>query len=89
MDDISESAPRGVEGSDIYSTAIRRLHISVLPGTLPCRTKEKETIIAYLRDGIMKQGHVRPLYISGMPGTGIYLYICYECTSCKLKGFNQ
>lgn len=63
--DADPSAP-----SDIYTTAIRRLHVSVLPDTLPCRTEQKEKIMAYLRDGIAKGGNVRPLYISGMPGTG-------------------
>ena len=43
---------------------------TVLPDTLPCRTEQKEKIMAYLRDGIAKGGNVRPLYISGMPGTG-------------------
>lgn len=54
----------------VYSKAIRRLHVSVLPENLPCRTLEKEKIMSYLRDGILRGGHVRPLYISGMPGSG-------------------
>lgn len=53
-----------------YAAAIRRLHISVIPGTLPCRTAEKDKIMNYLRDGIGRGGHIRPLYISGMPGSG-------------------
>ncbi|CAM9189102.1 unnamed protein product, partial [Ectocarpus fasciculatus] len=54
----------------VYSKAVRRLHVSVIPGTLPCRTAEKETIMNYLRTGINGGGHIRPLYISGMPGSG-------------------
>lgn len=54
----------------VYSKAVRRLHVSVIPGILPCRTAEKSKIISYLRDGIKRGGHVRPLYISGMPGSG-------------------
>lgn len=53
-----------------FSKAIRRLHVSVIPGTLPCRSVEKDKIMSYLRDGIKRGGHVRPLYISGMPGSG-------------------
>jgi hypothetical protein len=74
LDEAGDAAAEAVAGNNarfsVYSTAIRRLHISVIPGTLPCRSTEKEKIVSYLREGINKGGHVRPLYISGMPGSG-------------------
>ena len=57
---------------DDYMVAIQRLHISVIPDTLPCRQNERSFIENYLRDGI-KTGNTSPLYICGMPG--IYIYI--------------
>ena len=54
----------------LYSQAIRSLHVSVIPGTLPCRSLEKDKILSFLREGIRRGGHMRPLYISGMPGSG-------------------
>jgi hypothetical protein len=55
--------------SDDYSVAIQRLHISVVPETLPCRTHERHAVEGYLREGI-SFSRKSPLYICGMPGTG-------------------
>ncbi len=55
--------------NDVYSIAIQRLHISVIPETLPCRQNERNEIEEYIRDGL-KRGKKSPLYICGMPGTG-------------------
>ena len=57
----------GVE--DDYMIAMQRLHISVIPDSLPCRQNERTFIENYLRDGI-KSRKTSPLYICGMPGTG-------------------
>jgi hypothetical protein len=54
--------------TDPYSLAIQRLHISVIPESLPCRTDERHTIESYLRRGIGAQGQSTPIYICGMPG---------------------
>jgi Cdc6-like AAA superfamily ATPase len=58
-------------GVDLYSAAIRKLHVSVLPEKLPCRTAERDYIYGALRDAIVNRKDCsKPLYISGMPGTG-------------------
>jgi hypothetical protein len=56
---------------DIYSTAIRSLHISVLPVSLPCRVKEMAEVQHCLINALnnIKTGS-KPLYIAGLPGTG-------------------
>lgn len=56
--------------TDKFSTAIRKLHVSVLPEFLPCRTSERETIQNSIREAIVERNLTRALYISGMPGTG-------------------
>lgn len=66
-DQISAS-DQGLETDD-YSIAIQRLHISVIPETLPCRENERNEIEEYIRDGL-RRGKKSPLYICGMPGTG-------------------
>lgn len=54
--------------SDPFSVAIQRLHISVIPDTLPCRGAERKSIEDYIRSGIQCTGSHRPIYICGMPG---------------------
>lgn len=56
--------------NDPYSLAIRKLHISMLPETLPCRSEEMEMVKRYIRNGIISKGVTKPVYISGMPGVG-------------------
>ena len=56
--------------TDKYSVAIRKLHVSVLPSDLPCRTQQRETIQSAIRQAILDSNLTRALYISGMPGTG-------------------
>ena len=56
--------------TDIYSTAIRKLHVSVLPENMPCRTEEKKKVLDILREAIVNGSAAKPVYISGMPGTG-------------------
>lgn len=67
-------ASRGVQPKvgDVYSNAIRKLHVSVVPDILPCRTEERGKIHDILRKAISTQcaDKTPPLYISGMPGTG-------------------
>jgi Cdc6-like AAA superfamily ATPase len=60
----------GKEGVDIYSDAIRKLHISVLPERLPCRQTERDKIYSELRNAIVERTMTKPIFISGMPGTG-------------------
>lgn len=54
--------------SDIYSQAIKQLHISVLPERLPCRNSEREAIERAIRRATLSRGSGKPLYVSGMPG---------------------
>ena len=57
--------------TDIYSSAIRKLHVSVLPVRLPCRQLERDQVYNSLRGAIENRGvAAKPLYVSGMPGTG-------------------
>ncbi len=59
------------ETETMYSNAIRKLHVSVLPEKLPCRSKERDYIHGAIKDAIVnRQDCAKPLYISGMPGTG-------------------
>jgi len=56
---------------DPFSVAIQRLHVSVIPDSLPCRDFERTTVEEYIRGGLLQplSAH-RPVYICGMPGTG-------------------
>jgi Cdc6-like AAA superfamily ATPase len=65
-ENLAGTAPR----SDLYTSAAMRLHVSVLPDDLPCRATETETIMSHLRSSIQRRGENKPLYISGLPGTG-------------------
>ena len=56
--------------NDPYSSAIRNLHISVIPDNLPCRDSELKTIENFIQKGIVSREAQKPVYISGMPGTG-------------------
>jgi hypothetical protein len=56
--------------TDIYSTAIRRLHMSVLPDNLPCRSDERVKVQDAIREVIVDSSKTKSLYISGLPGTG-------------------
>ena len=58
------------ELSDTYSIASSRLHVSVLPDKMPCREMETATIKAYITRCIQKGGRNKPMYVSGLPGTG-------------------
>ncbi len=55
---------------DIFTAAAMRLHISVQPEELPCREVETDQILTYLRTSLRRSGESKPLYISGIPGTG-------------------
>eukprot|EP01034_Spumella_vulgaris_P021970 gene21970-28052_t len=55
---------------DIYSLAIQRLHISVIPENLPCRSNERREIEDFIRGGVQSGGAKKPMYICGTPGTG-------------------
>lgn len=54
--------------TDPFSLAIQRLHISVIPDSLPCRGAERKIVEDYLRSGVTANGSHRPIYICGMPG---------------------
>lgn len=54
--------------NDVYSKAIQRLHISVIPDNLPCREVQKESIMKFMRDGVRMYGSNKPLYVCGTPG---------------------
>lgn len=53
-----------------HTLAMRRLHLSVLPKTLPCRETETAAILEVIRETIVQSSQKFVYYISGMPGTG-------------------
>jgi hypothetical protein len=56
------------QAHDIYIQAIHKLHISVVPEFMPCRTSEKTQLMTQLRQYIIGAESPKPIYISGMPG---------------------
>lgn len=56
--------------ASMLKNAISKLHISFVPEKLPCRTTEKEEIQNMVRSYIKGECQAKPIYISGMPGTG-------------------
>ena len=67
---IDSSVVGGDMEMDMYSDAIRRLHISVLPEKLPCRQIERDKVYNDLKNAIIGRQSTKPMFISGMPGTG-------------------
>ena len=55
---------------DVFSIAIQRLHISVVPQNLPCRDQEKSNVTEFIRKRIVERETSGPLFLCGMPGTG-------------------
>lgn len=55
---------------DVFSIAIQRLHISVVPQNLPCRDHEKLSVTDFIRKRIIDRETSGPLFLCGMPGTG-------------------
>ena len=58
------------ESSKMLHDSIAKLHISFVPDTLPCRDPEKTAIQDLVRSYIRGDAASKPIYISGMPGTG-------------------
>ncbi|RMD43791.1 hypothetical protein DV735_g1288, partial [Chaetothyriales sp. CBS 134920] len=52
-----------------YAHARRQLHVSAVPGSLPCRSEEFAKVYSHLQSAIM-DGCGACIYISGTPGTG-------------------
>lgn len=67
---VRSLANSGGTTDDKYSAAVKMLHVSVSPSVLPCREEEQSKVEKFLRAAIRNKGERRPLYISGMPGTG-------------------
>jgi len=70
-----EDGGRGSRGENsakrhVYTTAIRRLQISVVPDNLPCREAEREFVLSNLRKAVVERSTSKPIYISGWMGTG-------------------
>lgn len=84
------------ETSKILHESIAKLHVSFVPETLPCRSTEKTVIQDLIRSYINQTAVSKPIYISGMPGTGKsvtvtfspynhytrYILIAYSILSC-------
>ncbi|KAJ1433861.1 P-loop containing nucleoside triphosphate hydrolase protein [Ochromonadaceae sp. CCMP2298] len=64
-----ELASKTEQLTDPFSLAIQRLHISVIPASLPCRSFQRTTVEDYIRGGL-DAASTKPLYICGMTGTG-------------------
>ncbi len=89
-DRVSGSSNLSTSNADSYSQAIRKLHVSVLPTKLPCRSLERNYIYGVLKDAVINRRDAsKPLYISGMPGTGktaTVIATINELRSESLKG---
>lgn len=57
------------QGHSDLAIARKRLHVSAVPTSLPCREKEFEEIYSFL-EGHLSEGISGCVYISGVPGTG-------------------
>jgi hypothetical protein len=55
---------------DVFSIAVQRLHISVVPQNLPCRDREKTSVTEFIKQRICNREISGPLFLCGMPGTG-------------------
>ena len=74
--------------TDPYSIAIRNLHISVIPTNLPCRSEERNMLQDYLRRCISTRDFQKPIYISGMPGTGKTATVTATVKALKVEAEN-
>lgn len=61
--------PSGHVDSSPFQTARSRLHVSAVPGSLPCREVEFASVYSHLESAI-SDGSGACIYISGTPGTG-------------------
>jgi hypothetical protein len=67
--DLLRSLSRLSEFTDPFSIAIQRLHVSVVPESLPCRSVERTSIEDYIRNGVIgSSARSQTYYICGMPG---------------------
>lgn len=61
-----------VDENDPYTLAIQKLHLSVVPESLPCREKETNEVARFMRNRMARRSDVGtgPMLLCGMPGTG-------------------
>ena len=71
-DNDDEKDQNRVVSESVFSDACRRLQLSAIPPSLPCREKERESVEVFIREAIESAGTrtASSLYISGLPGTG-------------------
>eukprot|EP00940_MAST-03C_sp_MAST-3C-sp2_P002023 g2023.t1 len=74
-DDDSEYSTRKSDETSTtlkFSDACRRLQLSAIPPSLPCRESERHEVESFIREAIESGGTrtASSLYISGLPGTG-------------------
>jgi hypothetical protein len=84
----------GSEGAlptDKFSVAIRKLHVSMIPDQLPCRTEEREEVETFIRSAITSGDTGKPMYICGMPGKqqGILVTSAYITGSINAQSFSD
>lgn len=67
--DLLASLSQLSESTDPFSVAIQRLHVSVVPESLPGRSVERSSIEDYIRNGVEGISvRSQTYYICGMPG---------------------
>lgn len=66
---IPERKTQAHKREDLFEIARSRLHVSAVPGTLPCRENEFSDIYSFVESKIL-DGTGGCMYISGVPGTG-------------------
>jgi hypothetical protein len=60
----------GWKQQNMFSQACAELQLSSAPPRLPCRDKERNSIMKFIEKGIMRGSADGGLYIAGVPGTG-------------------
>lgn len=48
----ANTGERGHKGSDKFRAALDSLHVTAVPKTLPCRSKERDTLLRFLRSNV-------------------------------------
>ena len=74
--------------STLLHSAISKLHISFVPEYLPCRDTEKSMIQDLLREYVQGKCNSKPIYISGMPGSGKTATVSSVISSLKKECCN-
>mmetsp|Transcript_6266 Transcript_6266/g.8789 ORF Transcript_6266/g.8789 Transcript_6266/m.8789 type:complete len:441 (+) Transcript_6266:123-1445(+) len=69
--EIKHQPKKKLKKDDAWQQARLALELRSVPAHLPCRDRERDELIAFIRDALAaNDGAGRSIYISGLPGTG-------------------